>query len=68
MALVSQEFLTLKMLNQSMNLNLQRLLTPSFMVPEHIPMTEENNYDFKPMRHTESSQIFDVTKTRKEVD
>jgi len=56
------------MLNQSMNLNLQRLLTPSFMVPEHIPMTEENNYDFKPMRHTESSEIFDVTKTRKEVD
>lgn len=56
------------MLNQSMNFNLNRLLTPSFMVPEHIPMTEENDFDFKPMHHNESEEIFDVTKTRKEID
>ena len=42
-AVVSQEFLALKMLPRSMNQNYSKVLTPSFMVQEHIPMMIEES-------------------------
>ena len=42
-ALVSNEFITLKMLNRSLDSSFRKMLTPSFMINEHIEM----NFDEK---------------------
>jgi hypothetical protein len=45
-ALVSNEFVTLKMLNRSLNPMFRKMLTPSFMITEHIDLHfEENKID-----------------------
>lgn len=44
-ALVSNEFIALKMLNRSIEPVAKKLLTPSFMLDEHISMLDDKDYD-----------------------
>ena len=70
-AFVTQEFLVLKMLPGSMNPNFRNLLTPSFMIQEHLFMPAANlNIDLstpftgEQQQHDESEKLVRVERDK----